>query len=182
MGLNTSKNCKKVLSDFKKSFVCSCGFRGEPYTSKVSFTRICPECKKKYSPTNGTIFHNNRFGLLKAFKIAKKEVENNFSSSSTEIAKEFKITQKTAWHFLKKIRNNKPELISIFDHYDKSNNKSFQYNTTKSLNNEIKLINAYVNEMIINGLKLEEINKRLDNEGINDDIIKMVTKKVKKDK
>ena len=177
MDLKSSKQYERILYDLKNKIVCSCGFNGKPYKSKDSLIRICPDCKKKFSPTNGTIFHNVRFGLVKAFMILKKDIEKNYTSTSSEVAKEFKITQKTAWYFLKKIRNNKQEAKTIISHYEDPNKKTNQCKPTKDLDNELKLIIAYVNQMLKNNIKLDEIAERLVEEGVNNETIKYVLNK-----
>jgi len=85
------------------------------------FGRVCTKCKNKYSVTNGTIFKNVKFGLLKAFRIVIKEHNNSFTSSSVEVSNEFKITQKTAWNFLNKIRGKQGYVIDLVEFLNNSN-------------------------------------------------------------
>jgi hypothetical protein len=112
--LKRTQQCKRLLYNYNRDFKCKCGCTAEPY--EVSdFGRVCPNCKKKYSVTNGTAFHKVKFGLLKAFRIVLKDYDESFESSSSKIAIEFKITQKTAWNFLNKIRKDKDYIINLIE-------------------------------------------------------------------
>lgn len=114
MKLKSTRQCKGLLYNYNHNFKCKCGCTAKPY--EVSdFGRVCSNCKKKYSVTNGTIFHKVKFGLLKAFRIVIKDYDESFESSSSKIAIEFKITQKTAWNFLNKIRKDKDYIINLIE-------------------------------------------------------------------
>lgn len=117
MSTHTTRDLKKRLINYNRNLICSCG--NEDLTVLANSYLFCKKCKKKYSVTHATILHNVRFGLLKAFKILIKDYNNSFNSKSTEIAKEFKITQKTAWNFLKRIRNNKEKVKDLIEFIDK---------------------------------------------------------------
>lgn len=110
---NTTRECQKLLYNYNHRFECKCG--NKSYFEVSNFGRVCKICKKKYSVTNGTIFHNVRFGLLKAFRIVLKEYNNSFTSSSSKIALDFKITQKTAWIFIDKVRKDKENVINLIE-------------------------------------------------------------------
>src|SRR5690554_4231399 len=102
--IKSTRDCKRYLFNYTQDLKCACG--NEWFYKVSDFGRVCSSCKKKYSVTNGTVFKNLKFGLLKGFRIAFMEYGNSFTSSSVEVSKEFNITQKTAWNFLSKIRNN----------------------------------------------------------------------------
>ena len=111
--VKSTRDCKNLLNRYRGNFVCKCGNRES--IKQTSLVEVCSKCKLKYSVTNGTIFHNVRFGLLKAFRIVIEEYKNSFTSSSTQVAKKYKITQKTAWLFLDKIRKNKDGVIDFVE-------------------------------------------------------------------
>ena len=113
--LSDDKVCKNCESDNLKK------------NDKI-YTLRCKKCDTRISITNGTIFHNVRFGLLKAFRIVFKYHKNNFSLSSVEVSKEFDITQKTAWKFLNKINKNKEEVSEFI-------NKAMNIKTEKKMYN-----------------------------------------------
>ena len=178
MKFKSSRQCERILLELKKYFYCSCGYKGRPYISKNSLINICPDCKKKYSPTNGTIFHNLRFGLLKAFNIVEKEIENNYSSKSAEVAKEFKITQKTAWHFLSKIRNNKLEIDKLNNLYEQLGSKTINLNNEKEAT--LKLEISYAKILLENLIDNKTIHSRLLKEGFSHDDIKYILDRLDK--
>jgi hypothetical protein len=111
---NSTRDCKRLLSNFKRSkpFRCICGCSRNPYLLKND-EQSCVNCKKKYSVTNGTIFHNVKFGLLKAMRIAEEEYQNNFTSKGKIISDKYNISKKTTINFLHKIRAEKDLVIEI---------------------------------------------------------------------
>ena len=109
--LNTNK-CQRILSRIRPKFECRKCQCTEYYKS-TNTQMICKNCKNKYSITNGTLFHWVRFGLLKAFRIVIEDYGNDFTSSVTSISKKYKITRRTAWLFLKKIRSRKDEVKEL---------------------------------------------------------------------
>ena len=98
---------------------------------------MCSECKSKTSVTRDTIFHNLRFGLLKGFKIMDEMEKSNYELSSIDIAREYGITQTTAWKFLKKIKDNKDFVGRILIKNTrgiKPVKRDFQFNKTSPSN------------------------------------------------
>ncbi len=122
-------------------FKCSCGSEEKPLILK-NYELACRKCKKKYSLTNGTIFHNLRFGLLKAMRIIQKEYANSFTTKSSQIAKEFKITLKSSRLFLRKTRANKKEVKKILELNYKISNALKKQNIIE------RRISEYYNQVI----------------------------------
>lgn len=116
MKFKSTIQCRRTLYYYKLSlgFKCICGSTKKPY-SLPNFVVSCKKCRKKYSPSNGTVFHNLRFGLLKAFKISERELNNNYTSTINEIIVEFGISKKSAINFLRKIRLQKSEIKAIVE-------------------------------------------------------------------
>jgi hypothetical protein len=116
--INTVLKCKKVLSIInKKEFICfNCN--SIEFYKGIAFEKICKSCKSKSFVTQNTIFHNIRFGIVKAFEITIDYYNSNYNLKSVEVSNKYKITQKTAWIFLKKIRNNK-DFVEILYNYKK---------------------------------------------------------------
>lgn len=140
MRIKTTRDCKRYLFNYNQDLICSCG---NEFFYKVSdFGRVCAKCRKKYSAINGTMFCNVRFGLLKAFRIVFKEYNNDFTSSSVEVSKEFKISQKTAWKFLNKIRSNADVVIDLVEFVDNS-----QQNLIKPLSQISKYEKSQINKI-----------------------------------
>lgn len=147
---NTSVKCKKLLISFSNDFVCpKCGCI--KYYKGFEFEKICRKCKSKISITKNTIFHNLRFGIVKAFEIANEYYNSDYSLSSVGVAKKYCITQKTAWSYLNKIKENKEFVEKIF--YQPIKEKKEQ-----KMDNKIKEDNI---------LKLQNFLEKLDEENSN---------------
>lgn len=111
---DTPEKCKRILMLVSNNdFVCyKC--RSIEYYKGINYEKICKECKAKTSITRSTIFHNIRFGIVKAFGIADAYYKSEYTLSSYYVAKNYGITQKTAWIYLKKIMGNKNYVKMIF--------------------------------------------------------------------
>ena len=139
MQVKSTREAKRYLFNYNQDLVCKCG--NSDFYNVSGFGRSCTKCKKKYSVTNGTIFHNVRFGFLKAFRIVIREYNNNFTSYKTAIAKEFKISPKTARKFLNKIRNNKEKVIDLIQFKNKPKKKKH-----KSRRSDSKKLNKFLKD------------------------------------
>lgn len=64
----------------------------------------CYECKRKFSVKTGSIFHDSKLPLLKWFIAIFLFTSNKRGISSHQLAKHVKVSQKTAWHMLHRIR------------------------------------------------------------------------------
>ena len=96
---NTIKRCKNLLSLINNNdFKCLSCNSIEFYKGK-DFVKICKKCKRKTFVTQNTVFHNVRFGLVKAFKILIDCYDSNYNLKSIEVSKNYNITQKTAYLF-----------------------------------------------------------------------------------
>ena len=93
-----------LYSLYKGSFNCVNCDRNQFYEAK-KYVRVCSICKKKYSPAYGTVFHNVRFGLVKAFQIYIDVKYSKKKITSVEVANRYGLTQRTAWRFMNKIKN-----------------------------------------------------------------------------
>lgn len=129
---NNNINCLKFLYTNNRIKICeSC--EGKDFYRVTDFENtfkiICKTCKKKISPTKNTLFDNVRFGLVKAFHIYIEVMLCEKDFSSVEIAFRYNITQKTAWKFLRKIKNT--DIKYPVDIYMKE----------ETLDNEVKLLN-----------------------------------------
>ena len=130
--------CKKILFELKlnlksrNELICyKCG--SDQFSSdKKNFIFRCKKCKSKISVRYNTIFHDVRFGLLKAFRIVLEYDECNYSLSSTKIAEKYSITQKTAWKFLNKIKNNEKHLTEFINSINKLEINPKVHKTSKS--------------------------------------------------
>lgn len=64
----------------------------------------CAECKKQFSATKGTLFENSTVPLQKWFIAIYLILSHKKGISSTQLSRDLKVTQKTAWFMLQRIR------------------------------------------------------------------------------
>ena len=64
----------------------------------------CADCKNKFSVTVGTIFENTKISLRKWFIAMYLISSHKKGVSSLQLSRDIKVTQKTAWFILHKIR------------------------------------------------------------------------------
>ncbi len=70
---------------------------------KTPFSRRCTRCKTEESATTGTIFHNCKFPVSKAFYIAFNLCRGNDNLSTYEYARRLSLRQMTCWKFRTKV-------------------------------------------------------------------------------
>jgi len=76
------------------------------YTSIEKFEKTCKNCKTRYKITFNTLFHNVRFGLLKAFHIYIEIIYKKPQPRASELARRYNLTYKTAYNFKNKVIDN----------------------------------------------------------------------------
>ena len=100
-----SESCQRHLAGikWKDGFTCpKCG-NGRYCSGQRQFTRKCTICDHQISPTSGTVFHNVKFDLLKAFQIVYFLSTTKNGMSSTELSRKVGLRQKTCWLFKRKV-------------------------------------------------------------------------------
>jgi transposase-like protein len=65
----------------------------------------CGDCRERFSIKVGTIFHDTKLPLRKWFMAMWMITNHPKGIASTTLAKDLKVTQKTAWHVLHRIRH-----------------------------------------------------------------------------
>ncbi len=65
----------------------------------------CGDCKKRFSIKVGTIFGDTKIGLRKWFMAIWLITSHTKGIASTQLAKDIKVTQKTAWFMLHRLRH-----------------------------------------------------------------------------
>src|SRR5713101_8882135 len=65
----------------------------------------CGDCRQRFSIKVGTIFHDTKLPLRKWFMALWMITNHPKGIASTTLAKDLKVTQKTAWHVLHRIRH-----------------------------------------------------------------------------
>ena len=110
--------CYEFLADMKwsKGFICrKCG-NANYCPGKTPYSRRCTKCKTEESSTAGTIFHNCKFPISKAFYIAYNVCKGKEELSTYEFARRLSLRQMTCWKFKTKIRDALKGLSNLSDH------------------------------------------------------------------
>ena len=82
-----------------------CPYCGSTHTHVCKDGRyICKGCQRKFSVTVGTIFENTKISLRKWFMAMYLISSHKKGVSSCQLARDLKVTQKTAWFILHKVR------------------------------------------------------------------------------
>lgn len=81
-----------------------CGSSRKIYKVTRSHGYKCGDCEKQFSVRKGTIFEESRLPLRKWFAAAWLLTSNRKGISSTQLAREIGVTQKTAWFMLGRLR------------------------------------------------------------------------------
>lgn len=69
----------------------------------MPYSRQCTSCRYDESPTAGTLFHQVKFDLVKAFWIVYFVSTNKKGITSTELSRKLDLRQKTCWAFKRKV-------------------------------------------------------------------------------
>ena len=103
----SDEKCMEFLADLKwaDGFTCrKCG-NTNFCAGKSSYSRRCTKCKAEESATSGTIFHNCKFPIHKAFIIAYNVCKGKEDVSTYEFARRLALRQMTCWNFKTKIQS-----------------------------------------------------------------------------
>ena len=114
---NSEDKCYEFLADLKWSngFTCrKCG-NSNYCSGKTPHSRRCTKCKTEESSAAGTIFHNCKFPISKAFYIAYSVCKGKEDISTYEFARRLSLRQMTCWNFKTKIRNAIEQMDSLTD-------------------------------------------------------------------
>jgi hypothetical protein len=111
---NSELECLQVLYINRiEPIICGkCG-SSQFYNSKdfnKSYITICTKCKTKRKATYDSIFHNVRFGLVKAMHIYIDLKYGDNKLRAQEIVELYGLTYKTSWNFKKKVEDTTEEL------------------------------------------------------------------------
>lgn len=101
----TEAICRKTIEESRWGQDVVCPYCGHHHCYKGYRGRyVCPGCKNKFSCLVGTIFENTKVSLRKWFMAMYLISSHKKGISSNQLAKDIKVTQKTAWYMLQKIR------------------------------------------------------------------------------
>jgi hypothetical protein len=111
----SDEKCYAFLAELKWSngFTCrKCG--NTNYCSgKTAHSRRCTKCKTEESASSGTIFHNCKFPVSKAFYIAYNVCKGKEDLSTYEFARRLSLRQMTCWNFKTKIQQALQQMESL---------------------------------------------------------------------
>jgi hypothetical protein len=82
---------------------------------KSPHSRRCTRCKAEESAAAGTIFHNCKFPVSKAFYIAYNVCKGKEDLSTYEFARRLSLRQMTCWNFKTKIQHAINEMNTLSD-------------------------------------------------------------------
>ena len=111
----SDEKCLEFLADLKweDGFVCrKCG-NTNYCQGKTHYSRRCTKCKTEESATTGTIFHNCKFPINKAFYIAYNVCKGKEELSTYEFARRLSLRQMTCWNFKTKIKHALQKIDSL---------------------------------------------------------------------
>lgn len=98
--------CKDYYQQIRWGDEVACPHCGsvKVYTTKRGFRCGEKECRKDFTVTTGTIFHNSKISLRIWFAAIYLATTHKKGISSVQLALDIGITQKSAWHVLHRIR------------------------------------------------------------------------------
>lgn len=101
----TEEQCLEYLrkARWPNGFVCP-RCEGTFYCELRNGRFQCNICRRQTSATSGTIFHRTHISLVIWFRVIWAVAQDKGGTSSTRIAAQFGIQQKTAWYMLHRLR------------------------------------------------------------------------------
>jgi two-component system, sensor histidine kinase LadS len=111
----SNDKCLELLAEIKwgNGFTCrKCGNMNH-CPGKTPYSRRCTKCKSEESATTGTIFHNCKFPISKAFYIAYNVCKGKEDVSTYEFARRLSLRQMTCWNFKTKIQHAIQQMDSL---------------------------------------------------------------------
>ena len=114
---DSDEKCLEFLADLKwaDGFTCrKCG-NTNSCAGKSAYSKRCTRCKSEESATSGTIFHNCKFPIHKAFIIAYNVCKGKEDVSTYEFARRLALRQMTCWNFKTKIQTALKTMDSLTD-------------------------------------------------------------------
>jgi len=116
--LNSDDKCLEFLAELKWADGYTCRKCGNTNycAGKSPYSRRCTRCKTEESATTGTIFHNCKFPVSKAFYIAHNVCKGTEEISTYEFARRLSLRQMTCWNFKAKIQNALSQMDTLTEH------------------------------------------------------------------
>ncbi|MGB2528556.1 IS1595 family transposase [Flagellimonas sp. SN16] len=115
----TEEKCEEYLAVIKWNGQPTCPYcqsENVKYLNGKTRRYKCYGCKKQFGVKVGTIFHDSKLSLRKWFIAIYLVTAHKKGVSSHQLARDLKITQKTAWFVLQRIRETyNPDHKEVFD-------------------------------------------------------------------
>ena len=104
---NTNDKCKQAIADARwPDGVAVCPYCGGKHCKVGKDGRYhCKDCNHKFNVTVGTVFQDTKVPLVKWFIAMYLISSHKKGVSSCQLSRDIKVTQKTAWFMLHKIRS-----------------------------------------------------------------------------
>ena len=103
---NTPNKCKQALTESRWGDDIICPYCGKHHCKMSKTGRFhCTVCNHNFSSTVGTIFENTKISLRQWFLSMYLISSHKKGISSHQLSRDIKVTQKTAWYMLQKIRS-----------------------------------------------------------------------------
>lgn len=109
--------CRNFIKEQRWGNVVVCPYCGSIhcYSCKDGKRIHCNHCNKDFSVLVGTIFENTKLSLIKWFMAMYLISSHKKGISSHQLARDIKVTQKTAWFMLHKIRTTFVQNVSSLE-------------------------------------------------------------------
>jgi transposase-like protein len=106
MYFDTDAKCLEFLEQQRWGNEVFCPHCGNSKTYRFSDGKRfkCASCREQFTAKVGTIFEDSKISLKKWYIAIYLVISNKKGISSHHLAKEIKVTQKTAWFMLQRIR------------------------------------------------------------------------------
>lgn len=102
---NTEHKCRMFIKEQRWGEVVVCPYCGSVHVYTCKNDRFkCADCKNTFSVKVGTIFEDSNISLKKWFIAMYLISSHKKGISSCQLARDLKVTQKTAWYMEQKIR------------------------------------------------------------------------------
>ena len=106
---NPTWNCLRCLAviRFANNIYCPYCGHGKKYNYSNNKRFKCASCQKRFNIKTGTIYEGTKVELSKWFKAEQLLIESNGKVTSAYLARQIKVTQKTAWYLKHKLELEK---------------------------------------------------------------------------